>query len=401
MADTLTEFINATKGLSDLQAGVTIVANGATEQAVVRDILVSNPGAAPLRLKSGVSILATIAGSMTLSGAEIVGASASMTIDTALVAVLNRLGWFPTSSGTVAGTLTLPTRYSGGFVAAGAAALTQTTVAAPTNSTCNFACAAAAGDVYYASNTAANPQLYKRAGGPGGTQTTINAAFGQAICWDGSHTIYGITGTTLKILDTTTGVVTSKAITGGPGSIDAYCHISAIDGYILMRPVYSPGTLYLVSAATGAATSLGVAGPLNPTRLFLALTKTSAGRYIALMSASSTAISWWDLGTSLAAPVVGSTGLVAVTSSISAYSGDCNELFQPTSGTDIALYVDGLGTTAKLIVIDLVGKATLSETAASVATVSGVIPYPLPIDAAAASADFGAVTIRATGIKTT
>lgn len=400
MTDTLTEFINATKGLSDLQAGVTIVANGATEQAVVRDILVSNPGAAPLRLKSGVSILATIAGSTALTGAEIVGASASMTIDTALVAVLNRLAFFP-ATGTTAATLTLPTRYSGGFVAAGTATLTQITVPAPDNNVCNFACVSAAGDVYYAANLAAYPQLYKRAGGPGGTQTTVDAAFGQAICWDGSHTIYGITGTTLKILDTTTGVVTSKAITGGPGAIDAYGHISAVDGYILMRPVYSPGTLYLVSAATGAATSLGVAGPLNPTRLFLALTKTSAGRYIALMPATNSAVYWWDLGTSLAAPVVGSSGTISVAASMSTISANWNGLLQPATGTDIALLVDTSATSARLIVIDLVAKETLSETAASVATVSGVIPYPLPIDAAAASADFGAVTIRATGIKTT
>lgn len=399
MSDRLVEFFNGDVSYADLVAGKALLTNAAGESAVVRDVLIAADNLIPLRLKAGPAIIARASGGSALSGSEIVGAGSSLVIDTPLRPLINRLGFCPVS-GTTAMTLRMPTRWSGGVVFGGAAALTSMTIESPAVPA-GFAAIGADGALYYAQGAVSSGirSLYKRAGGPSGAQSVVDASFGDCACYDGARWIYGLTDSsmTLKRLDTTTGAVTSVTITGLSGNIAGTVVVAACDGWLLLRPSYNT-TICVVNATTGVAVNLGVGGTASAVRYFGGLYKTSAGDYVGLIITSSSTIDIYRFGASLAAPAPQVTTL---TISLSKYSGSTNLLLPLPTGSDTAVLLGSSATNAEILLIDLRAAQMISRAQETTVSNTGLTPYLLPSDAAVAAADFGTVSVRVTGIKST
>lgn len=397
MTDTLTDFYNDSPTYAELQAGKTLLTNAAGEAAVVRDVQVTATNRVALRLKVGATEVGRITGSGTLSGSEIVGADSSLTIDTPLRPIVNKVGFFP-QSGSSAKMLRLPTRWSGGGALGGAAELSSTTITAAT-ATAYFAAIGADGALYYANNSTSSAALYKRAGGVAGTQTTVDAAFGHRVCWDGERYIYGVTDNSmiLKRLDTTTGTVTSTTITGLSASVSYnYAVVAACDGYLMLRP-NNGSNVSIVNATSGVATNLGVT-LLSSSQVFVGIYKTASGAYFGLATDSSTAIRKYSFGASLSTPEVKAIEILAIDGSTDA--AQYNGLLPSAPGADTAILVDQSNTNSKITLIDLPSGTVLSSAAATTTGNSSMTPYAVPVDATLAVADFGSVAVRATGIKT-
>lgn len=403
MPETLTEFINTTKTLTELLADVTIVANSGSERAVVRDVQISNPAGLPLRLKAGAMVLSTPTGNDSLSGSEIIGPSSSMTIDTIAAGILNRV-YTVNSGGGVFCKLDIPTLFLGMFGGTGNTIVTSTTVTSfPGTATPGFICLPPSGHFYYADNTPSYPQLYKRASGANGAQTTLDANFGHIVCYDGARYIYGLTNgsSTAKICDTTTAAVTSVSVSWPNGSPQAnYTHACAMDGYLWMRSSYnSTGTL--VNMTTGAAQTLGGYASAAGQRFYVGMAKNTAGQYILYQTNPVTPTQhWFNIGSTLGA---GLTVLVSGTTTISLSSsaGNVNQLYR-LPGVDNYLVYMPTDTNDAFQLINMTTFAVeLSLT--PFGPTAAQIGYGkfLSLDTARAVTDAGTFRIRATGIKLT
>lgn len=400
MAESLEEFVNGSQTLATLTSGLAIVTNTGAQRALVKDIQIANTSAVPLNLSVGATTLfsGVTDTSLWLSGSEIIGASSALTLQQASVyALFNKIQSFRTGQSSV---ITAKTHFTGIALPTQVAAVAQTTITSALTVTPAFAFISAAGDLYYHSNAAATPTLYKRAGGINGTQTTV-ASFGSCVWGDGVRYIYGLTGTnTLKTLDTTTDIVTTATLSPVlTATVDTtYSHGAAMDGYCWVRSTYSDEG-NLINAATGAVQKGATVGfgrqSGTTSRQFVAMGKNTAGDYILIQM--DTNLYWWNIGPTLSSAVVKASG--NFTNPFPAtITGNANLLFRATHIDNQILYIP-TNTTHKFMALDLTTMTAVGQTLTGPTSTDLSNCFALAYDASLATADAPSVTVRATGVK--
>lgn len=290
MADTVVQFANQT-GItySALQSGVTLVTNAASEQAVVKDVEISNPGGNTLNLSVGDRTVATTSGTSVLSGTELIGASSSMVLSTPSLPLYNGSIGFSNSSGSPNSilTYTAPTTVfsevrgqSYTFADTGVAS-TQSFTTTPF-----WACFDASGNFWYSSYMSG--PIYRRAGGMTGTQTQTTSG-GLATCFDGRY-IYGFENgnTIMYVFDTTSATPTtaifSSSVSGmSTNTFNTNSATAAGDGFVFVAP-NGGGDAYIIRPDRTAIGINSMTGWDNATRSGLGVMKNSSGEYILFRS---------------------------------------------------------------------------------------------------------------------
>lgn len=385
MADTLVEFINATKTLAELQAGVTVLTNTAGQTAVVRDVVIEAATEAAFSLQVGGATVATLTGAGKLTGTEIVPPSGSMTLSTATKALLN--GCFSCATGTL-----YSAKFATRFAPGGdfGASETTTTITTGLSTNANFAVFDAAGDFYYHSVSAQT--LYRRAGGINGAETSYT--IGYAPCWDGARYIYAINGSQqITKFDTQTETIVSTVTISPSISFDSsYGQTATIDGYVLARNNYSIGNQYLINPATGASVLISVSASGSAQRSHIQIGKRTNGEYVAAICNHAVPnVSWWNIGSSLAAPAVQASGTFST--SPPTYAGDFNRFHRSPDASKL-FWLDY--NALKYFDIDAMAMSPTATLTGITSTSYGLIPT---LDAARAAIEFGTTRVRATGIR--
>ena len=395
MADTVTEFINVTgKTYTELQTGVTIVTNNSTDQAVVKDVVLTNPNSRTLQLAVGNAVVAQTVSAARLAGSELLGSSNTLLLKTGSAALFNRLRYFDSTSSAYNDLMT--TLFSTDSVPS---SITGTESALSFGSTFSvppyFAVFAANGDFYYSNNSSS--ALYRRAGGVAGSQTTITSR-GHSCSFDGRY-IYSFNTTSgMAVTDTqNNGSVVQLDYTGVP-AVGATGISAAIDGYVWLKPSYNEQA-YLINPTTGVGVALGGYIDANSARSFVGIGKTSTGDYVAIQTTSTAnSVYWWNFGPSLAAPSIKANGGIAQSLGANANINSNNILRTPGSNQFLLLIAGG-GSTNTLFNVDTI-------TAPTNFSLSGFTPSSsagkiLSVTGSTADIDFGTINVRATGIKTT
>jgi hypothetical protein len=239
-----------------------------------------------------------------------------------------------------------------------------------------------------------NVPISRRAGGPGGAETTITMTSANIKCWDGRRYIYGLSTTHIWTYDTQTNTLTSVAASPTPASpsstLSRFC---AIDGYIFhINAAGTPGEIY--NAATGVKTgTFSVASP-GTDLISMEVNKDWDGNYRAIHFNTSNMVSLVNFGPDLSEPNVIGVVSQVVTHTVpkSAAAPWISFAFKnPDAPGVIGAYKSGT-----IMIHDLVtGKLSKSYPVASLGT--GAL-FPV-IDASLLNADFGSVTARAIGIE--
>lgn len=390
MTDIVTEFINVSNlTYDDLLAGVTVVNNSATESAVVKDVLISNPSGRTLSLLVGGATVATVGGDSRLTGGELIGSNAKLQLKTQATPSLNE---FYSSGYQSVKKFLSPTLFdsdTSDFQAVASSNLVVTPLAAATHT---FMCFDSAGNFYYACN--GNVGLYKRAGGVNGAQTFYN--FGNCgFCFDGDRYIYSFSGSTVFSFDTSNSLITSKQC--GVSTDYRYSYASALDGWIYLSAGYESEVSYLVQAASGSTVSAPGFWRENTQAYYVGLGKDNKGNYICFQNSPSPQLQWWNIGPSPSTPVIRQSGSIVGFANGYATSNGVVQ-FTRQVGSYSIFYFIGRGA---IFQFDINSKLIKRLWRIEANTVSDGPSFVPKANINFANSDFGGVGIRVTGIKTT
>ena len=282
MADQISTFIQATgKTLSELNAGVPIVVNTAGQTAVIKEVEIQTTGVTvgtefyldssgwQLGDKLTTESAATAVDLTYQEGFEYIGESKTYSLKTDSTAVFNGYqsaygSYIKTSSITPNSNNTGGTAFSSQYIRSGAESnqFTIGSQATVNDSGASFTVTPNLyfyhdGDFYYA--VEGTGTLYKRAGGVGGTQTTITGHGG--LCWafDGRY-VYTMTNSTQNYTqyDLQTSAFIRTAVTTNVGNTvqSSYCAGQAIDGFYFVRARYSSYIYIILSLSLSLPLSI-------------------------------------------------------------------------------------------------------------------------------------------------
>jgi hypothetical protein len=389
MPDKITEFINSDQITYDaLVAGVTLVANTSTESAVVKDIVFRNPLRRPLSLEVGGTSLMKVSDSCRLSGTELVGPGTSLRLKLAGQPTFN--GFYFAKDGSNVIWNRCSTLFGSGDSSMSILESTNSVSGSLSGGQPDFICFDQFGNFYYSSGS----NLYRRAGGPMGSETSYAFA-PYAHCYDGKRYIHAFSSANnIFTFDTQTSAVSSVlcASIGSYGTVGNDAYSSALDGRVYVRP-WNGTTSFIVNPTNGAAVLLPSIAE-SGYRYFVGLGKDDAGNYIAWQTdTTAPQLNWWNLGRDITTPVVNQTG-TAYGSLMNSY-GRVQAVRQ--AGSDSDFYIFGKGTCVRF---DVRSKQLVNLT-----PTIGIIPYDgaayVPaVNTTFSAEDFKTIGVRVTGIKT-
>ena len=393
MTDTLKEFYNGVLTYSQLVDGVAIVANDADTQAFVKEVLVRGTDDHGFSLTIGPTVVCDWVGVGLAAGSEIVPASASMEINTTTRALLNSIASF--GSTTLSRVVSLSTLFDDDTTpTTGNSPAVDTAITALSSVSPDFLCIGADGSHYYSARTEGN--IYRRAGGPNGAQTTI--PFVNVKCWDGERYIYGIHSSSgVWTHDTQTGVTTSVAVSVNPSNLsNNFSRLCAIDGFVVHAGTGSNIEVYdaVTGERVGYATNWTGSGS---SQFPMEIGKDSNGNYWVLTLPSSTTAYVADLGPDLSNPAMNVRNGTVPNHNVGAPGGApyYNALFKIASapGMLLSLYSN------IITLFDITSGAYIKKHTLSGVTISyGFCPI---LDEAVADSHFGPVSVRSIGVEVT
>lgn len=399
MADVITEFVNdPSVSYSELAAGYPIVTNTASEQAVVKDLQITNPNTRILTLSVGDTVINTTDTSIKLAGSEIIGSSSALNLKTATTPLVTGVLQF---NSTQQRTFVFgSTIFNSETFSSNSTTNTTTSITTATTVYPAFSAIAENGDFYYSDNKTS--ALYRRAGGINGTQTNLTP-YGAGCSYDGRY-IYSFRGgynSTFQVTDTqNNGATVTRNITGPFGTLlspdTSYIHSAAIDGYVWVHTTYN-STCYLLNGETGAGVQIGGFSDSSAQKFFVGIGKNTNGDYVGIQGISAgTGLYWWNLGPSLASAYIKESGTLTYGGT---KAGDQNCFTRsPSNPNYIFVFV------SPAYVFDLTktsGTVPSFATSGTPNTLGNALSSVLIVDATKANTDFGSVGIRATGVKTT
>jgi hypothetical protein len=400
MADNIVEFINTTGRTYDqLIAGVTVASTTASQQAVVKDVVLTNPNSRNLRLMVDGAVVAETSAATRFSGSELLGASESLVLTTGSIALLNRIRTFNSSSSFRDNLY--PTQFSE-FSTMTATSNNENSISSDLATSPYFAVFAQNGDFYYSNNS--NSSLYRRAGGVNGSQSTITSN-GCACSFDGRYIYSFREGTqSMSVTDTQNNgsVVTGNYTVATSGAnTHTSANSAALDGYVWLKQEWSAGSGILINRETRVGVQIGGVGDPNNNRYFVGMGRNTAGDYFVLQTTSyiSSSVYWWNLGSSLAAPSVKQSGGFSI-SGTERSDNNSNNMHRVPGSDKFLLIIPQAGSNIKVLDLD-----TIINNSAQTVSIGGNIPESsgrfLSITESFANADFGLTSVRATGILTT
>ena len=305
MADQISTFIQATgKTLSELNAGVPIVVNTAGQTAVIKEVEIQTTGVpvgTEFYLDSsgwqlGDTLTTESAGTAVdltyQEGFEYIGESQTYSLKTDAQAVFNGYqsaygSYIKTSSITPNSNGTGGTAFSSQYIRTGAGS-NEFTIGAQTLVNDSGAAFTATptlyfyhdGDFYYAMEGAGS--LFKRAGGVGGTQTTITGHGTHCWAYDGGRYVFTMTNSTQNYsqydLQTSSFVRQAVTISIGANVVQGYCGGAALDGFYYPRGSWSSG-VYVVDPTDNSTHSLSL-GNSSYEKTMFGVAKHTNGDYI-------------------------------------------------------------------------------------------------------------------------
>jgi hypothetical protein len=403
MADTVVDFINTTKQYTDFVTGVTLVSNSASEQAVVKDIQLSNPSNQTFKYTVG-NVEVANSNSSKLTGSELVGASKSLVMSLSGIPVANQI-FAATSSTTY-----YPNAIKTFFDTSIPASVTSDTSAnfsfsTSLSTTPYFICFGANGDFYYSNNNASS--LYRRAGGVNGTETIVmSGGMACATSFDGRY-IYGFWVNTngMNVYDTQTNTqLTSGSINGFSGTITNQSSSAALDGYVVLKwDGSSGGSMHVINGATRTSNYNWITSGTQGQRNNMAMGKNSVGNYYILRGDTSQ-LRVIGLGNSLASP--NATLTASYTNPTGWSLGDPTNPNVYLRNPSAPRFIFSAGGSSPAGYIDLESFVDNPTGSLGTITINNIIvatsyAMTLRVDSTKAVADFGTVGVRATGIKTT
>lgn len=399
MADTITEFINVTGRTYDqMVAGVTIASNTANEQAVIKDVYVNNSVGKAMRLNVGSALVAAVPSSQNarLTGAELLGASSTMSLSTTVQGLLNQIVFSPQETTTIS-SVACSTVFTGDSISGTLqfAASPNVIISPAFSVTPRFMCFANNGDFYYSDNGTGS--LFRRQGGVNGTQTTISTS-GAACSFDGRFIFsFASGGTNMTVTDTqNNGSVTNGTVTNLPQIVNTTANSASIDGVVFVQPSQSD-FVWMVNPATRVATNLNVLQGSNAAKNYLGIGRRDDGDYILLRAHDSNQyFEFANIGPTLLSPSVKTYS--SITASLSASAGVVNNLYRVVAAPRYLFNMVANGSNNFLIDVQTLTASVFSYTNITVALNAAKSLTPL---AARTSADFGLTSVRATGVKTT
>lgn len=415
--DTITEFSNLTgKTFAELSSGVALAAMGANEQAVIRDITISSQNKRSLELVVGSAVVGSTYGSAKATGTELLGQNTQLSLRTNEKPLFNGLlSASPMSSGVYTFEQhTNSTIFSENPTETPKVSYRRSLTVTSTTRPVFMCVSSSTGDVFIKYESDNN--LYRRASGIGGTQTSVSFA-AAALCYDGIRYIYGVGGNQLFIYDTTNAQVTQRTMSGyDPGTFTIlYTSCCAIDGWVLVRQssdsTSTPAgrATYLVNAISGVRYNFAPPSGIDiaNTALTMAAVKDKKGNYVFAMSfngimngATGEHLFCWSPGKVLGPnPVIVFTKNIFI-SNVSAIGHQLGNLHRPIGVDGYILGVHG-------------GRVGIFDITEYFVAASHVLPgisidnglngrgFTFLNDSAAAAVDFGTVDVRTTGIKST
>lgn len=401
MPDKVTEFVNVTGlTLTNFQgAGYPILTNSATETAVIRDVQVTSTGTGTITFIDSPNTIFSTTGSAKLTGTELIGNSSSVVAQNTSTALFNQIYTYSSDSSNPQQYLNaLPTAFTPYTpTSGGTSTVTQTQLSTSTNP--RFTCFDANGNFYYKNDSSGT--LYRRAGGVNGTQTTITAGTYQA-CFDGRY-IYSLDNYYGYRYDTTNG---TNLYFSTPYPADPYYgSCFGIEGFLFAKCTYNYSTI-LINCATGAYANIGNSN-MGGSPVGVAAAKSSAGNYIFIAgpgpSTPSSEVYVATCGTNLAT-IVSSGSFTGTTALLG------SELGQKLSNNQNQFtYLPNVNNTA----IIGIGQSKLNyiNFASGTPVVTNITPTStlgltsqgtfVGLNQAQVISEFGTVSLRVTGIKTT
>ena len=407
MADTVVDFINTTSNYASLSTGVTIVSNSASEQAVVKDIELSNPNGRTFNYTVG-NVVAVSSSVSKLTGTELVGSSRSLVMTTPSKGVANGLLMFLSSSQDY-----YPSPFTTVFDTDTPASISSSTsnVALGTflSTVPYFICFGANGDFYYGNNNSG--QLYRRAGGINGAETTvISPGSAGSVSFDGRYiTGFTINSTTMTTYDTLNNVLLgSGSIAGWPGNtITGQSCSAALEGYVVMRYDGSnSSTAYIINALTRTVVGSFTASLNNSQRCNIALGKNSLGNYYVVLGAGGTLLRVIGLGSNLSSPSISFFSFITSAAQGWNVGDNLNSNGYIRNPSAPRIIWGGLGQN-NMGYIDLDSFITIQAGSLNLVPVYNLTgnvsntAATFTLNSTQTSTDFGTIGIRATGIKTT
>jgi hypothetical protein len=393
MADTIVDYRFSDKTLAEMQAGVTLVTNTASEQFVLKQLCVVNANSRRVFLKTGNYPLLKGILVGNYDGAELIGEGQAVSVETSDFGYFNKLTCFTNSS--TLKQISHPTVFfdEGSVGKVGVAVDTAygvTLTVAP-----NFACFAANGDFFYANNS--TTPLYRRAGGINGTQTTITC--GPAVTYDGERYIYSMTTAgVLYRYDTHTQTADTKTITLPETPDISIMHCSALDGWLLYRP--NLNTVRIINYVSGVVYSAGPSiSEGNTQRYSLALCKNSNGVYYVAVAASGSPVKflYWSIGANPAAAAFGAVKQDSTLNVVNPWAAYNRFSVLPHMKAAMVIVE---GNTTRVFNFDTFNWATITFTYSSGSGPAAAFMV-LGVDVVKESDDWGTISARAVGIKTT
>jgi hypothetical protein len=360
--------------------------------------VLTNPNNRNLRLTVDGAVVAETNVAARLSGSELLGASESLVLRTAGLALVNRIQAF-IASDTIQNNV-LATQF--GEIAASVAMTGSNSQVTAFSTDPNFAVIAANGDFYYSNNTSSS--LFRRAGGANGSQSTITSN-GRACSFDGRYIYsFGQGNQSMSVTDTqNNGSVSTGNFTGVTDNVTSNANSAAIDGYVWLKADSTLNNGVLINGATRAGIYIGGINDGSSQRFFVGIGKNSAGDYIVVQLTSylSNSAYWWNLGPSLATPFIKASGGFTVSGAGNISNTNCNNIHRTPGSDRFLLHIPGGGQNNTVIDLDTIRNNTATYfflTGANINQTSGRV---LSVVSSNANSDFGTVNVRATGILTT
>lgn len=399
MPDNIVEFINVTGRTYDqLISGVTIASTTASQQAVVKDVVLTNPNSRNLRLTVDGAVVAEANVATRLTGSELLAPSESLVLRTGQLALLNRIQAFIPSD-TIRDNV-LATQF--GEVSASVATTNSNSQVTAFTGNPYFTVIAANGDFYYSDNNTGS--LYRRAGGVNGSQSTITSN-GRACSFDGRYIYsFGQGNQSMSVTDTqNNGSVSTGNFTGVTDNVTSNANSAAIDGYVWLKPDATVNNAVLINRATRSAIYLGGVADGSSQRFFVGIGKNSDGDYIGIHTTSylSNSIYWWNFGPSLATPFIKASGGFTVSGAGNIANTNSNNIHRTPGADRFLLHIPGGGQNNTVIDLDTIRNNTATYFSLPGANIDQTSGRVLSLVASNTNSDFGAVNVRATGILTT
>ena len=305
MADQISTFIQATgKTLSELNAGVPIVVNSAGQTAVIKEVEIQTTGV-PVGTEfyldsSGWQLgdtlitesAATAADLTYQEGYEYIGESQTYSLKTDAQAVWNGYqsaygSYIKTTSTTNNSNGTGGTAFSGQYVRSGAGS-NEFTLGNQVDVNAFGAAFTVTpnlyfyhdGDFYYAAEN--QTTLYKRAGGVGGTQTTITGHGTHGWAYDGSRYVFTVQISTQNYtqydLQTSSFLRQAVAVTLGATYNYSYGAAAALDGFYFVRATHNSSIRVINPTDNSTQNTSG--GNSNYQKLMFGVAKHTNGDYV-------------------------------------------------------------------------------------------------------------------------